>query len=384
MSETAAFLVVGGGIAGASAAAFLAPHGPTVLLERESQPGYHTTGRSAATYTETYGNRVVRGLTAASGRFLAEPPDGFADGPILTPRGVLLIARPDQTDRVDATIDDVRAITPDIARLDGDETRRLAPLLRPGYAAAALHEPRASAIDVHALHHGFLRMLRRAGGRVVTDAEVTALHRDGETWTASTRAGTFCAPVVVNAAGAWADVVAGLAGARPLGLVPKRRTILTFDAPAGLPTRDLPAVIDIDERFYVMPEAGGRLLGSPADETPSPPCDAQPDELDVATAVDRIERAVDFPIRRIHSRWAGLRTFAPDKTLVAGWAADRPGFLWCAGQGGYGIQTAPAMGWAVAALATVGAWPTALAERGVTAADLAADRPSLASADPQP
>lgn len=268
---------------------------------------------------------------------------------------------------------ETRKLVPSMRRLDAKAALALVPALRPDLLAGAVLEPDAMDMDVAAIHQGYLKMLRQRGGRLVTSAEVTALARDGERWRVGTGAGDFVAPVVVNAAGAWCDVVAAMAGARPIGLVPKRRTAFTFDVPAGMAIDAWPMVCDVDEQFYVKPEAG-RLLGSPADETPSPPCDAQPEELEIAIAVERIQGALAFDVRRLVRKWAGLRSFVADKTPVVGFAADAPGFCWLAGQGGYGIQTAPAMARTAAALATGGDIPDDLKRLGVTRAALAPER----------
>ena len=373
MTETCDILVIGAGIAGASAAYELSASADVILLEAESQPGYHTTGRSAALFTETYGNLTVRTLTSAGRAFFEAPPEDFAEHPLLTPRGTLFIARKDQLDTLEAMLAQTPTAAAAVRRIDAAEAVALNPALNPGYVAAAIHEPAAEDIDVHALHSGYLRGLRRCGGRLVTDAEVRALSREGGKWVAQTRAGRIKAPVVVNAAGAWCDAVAGLAGVRPCGLVPKRRTAFTFDPPDGLDISGWPATIDIDEQFYFKPDAG-RILGSPADETPSPPCDAQPEELDVALGVDRIERATSLTVRRLVNRWAGLRSFVADKTPVVGIDPAADGFFWLAGQGGTGIQTAPALARAVAALITTGELPADLIARGLDKAMLAPDR----------
>ncbi|PWC56409.1 FAD-dependent oxidoreductase [Azospirillum sp. TSO22-1] len=376
--QHADFLIVGAGMAGASAAYELAALGSVLLLEREAQPGYHSTGRSAALYTQTYGHAVVRALTVASWNFYSSPPDGFSEHPPLSPRGVLLIGRADQTAALDAAFAEGRRLTPSVERWDAAQTLARAPLLRADYVAGAVWEPEAMDLDVHAIHQGYLRGLKARGGQTVTDAEVRAVERRGGLWVARTPAGDYAAPVLVNAAGAWADSLAELAGVRPLGLVPKRRTALTFDPvfddPADAAGLDgWPMVIDVDETFYFKPDAG-RLLASPADETPVAPCDVQPEEWDVAVAVDRVEQAVRFRIRRIAHRWAGLRSFVADKVPVVGFDAAAEGFLWLAGQGGYGIQTAPAMARTAAALASGGGLPAELAALGVTAADLSPGR----------
>ncbi len=343
MVATADVLVVGAGIAGASAAFALARAGFSVrLLEREDQPGYHSTGRSAALFVKSYGNATVRELTRRSEAFFREPPEDFAETPLLHPRGVLLIARSDQLAALEREYAFARRFVPTVRRLDGEAARRMVPLLREGYAVAAVLDPEAADIDVHALLQGYLRGLRRYGGELVLDAGVGAIVRQGSCWRLHTRAGIHEAPLVINAAGAWADRLAEQAGIPPLGLVPMRRTAFILDPPAGIAVDRWPAVIDVEERFYVKPDAG-RLLGSPADETPSPPCDAAPEEIDIAVAVERILAAFALEVRTIRRRWAGLRTFAPDRTPVLGFAPEAEGFFWLAGQGGYGIQTAPAM-----------------------------------------
>jgi D-arginine dehydrogenase len=370
------FIVIGAGIAGASAAYALAKHGRVLVLERESQPGYHTTGRSAALFTENYGNRTIRRLTIASGPFLKQPPAGFAAHPILTPRGVLMIARSDQLQTLEALYREVAHLGGPVERLDEAAALALLPLLRPGYAAAALHEPDALDIDVNGLHRGFLRAAAARGGKLLSDAEVRQIGRRDGLWQLGTSAGVFTAPAVVNAAGAWADEIARLAGVNLIGLQPKRRTAFIFDGPPSLGDRVLPMCIDVEEQFYFKPEAG-RFLGSLADETPSPPCDAQPEEIDLAMAVDRIERATIFQIRRLTHRWAGLRSFVADKSLVIGEAGEAKGFFWLAGQGGYGIQTSPAAGAALAGLVTTGELPQLLRDTGLVAADLSPGRPGI-------
>lgn len=356
-------------MAGASAGYFLADHGHVVVLEQESQPGYHTTGRSAALFSETYGNRVIRALSAAGRPFFEAPPEGFADHALLTPRGAMFIGRADQTDRLDETAEEGRAMTESVRRIDADEVLATVPALRADYVAGGVLEPDAMDIDVHALHHGFLRGLRAKGGRVVTDAMVTGLAHDSDGWAVETKSGPVRGRVLVNAAGAWCDAIAEMVGIDPVGLVPKRRTIIQFDAPDGTAIDGWPLCVDVDEEFYFKPDAG-RFIGSPADETPSPPCDAQPEDLDIAICVDRITRAVAFDIPRIKGSWAGLRSFVADKSPVVGFDGGAEGFFWLAGQGGYGIQTAPAMGRLAAALATGDGVPDDLQARGVTAATL--------------
>jgi D-arginine dehydrogenase len=367
------FVVIGAGAAGASAAYELAAHGTVALLEREDMPGYHSTGRSAALFTATYGNAVIRGLTVGSRAFFDSPPDGFTEHPLLTPRGAIFIGREDQRRALDDGFADSKALTPSVELLDQKDVLARVPVLDPGYVAGGVHEPECMDMDVHAIHQGFLKLGRERGVALSTNAEATSLSHDAGTWQVTTPTGVFSAPVVINAAGAWADEVAELAGLAPLGLVPKRRTAMTFRAPEGTDPGPWPAVIDIEEEFYFKPDAG-LVLGSPADETPSPPCDAQPEELDIARAIDRIERATTMKITRIEHKWAGLRTFAPDKSLVAGFEPGADGFFWLAGQGGYGIMTSPAMSRIAASLARGGDMPADLAALGVHAQALSPTR----------
>jgi len=375
MTETCDFLVVGGGIAGAAAAFFLAEHGDVVVLEREGAPGYHATGRSAALYTINFGPPVVRKLAGASGAFFADPPTGFAEHPLTSPRGALTFARPGQEDALAALLDDFRTFDDGARGLDARETRARCPFLRSDQVIGAVYESEVRDLDVHALLTGYLKGLRARGGRVATDADVVAIDRaaDGR-WRAETRSGAaFAAPVIVNAAGAWADEIAAMAGIAPIGLVPKRRTALTFDPPPGLDPAKLPLVGDLDDSLYLKPE-GGRLMASPADATPSPPCDAQPEELDVAITIDRVERLTTLPVGQIAHRWAGLRSFVADGLPVVGMAPEADGFLWLAGQGGYGIETSPAMARIATALATGHPFPAEIVDRGVAPAALAPDR----------
>jgi len=367
------FIVIGAGIAGASAAYGLAARGRTVMLERESQPGYHSTGRSAALYSQAYGPPQIRALSVGSHGFFTAPPAGFSDHPLLAPRGVLFVGAADRREAVERTVADARALAPTMSVLDGMAAHALVPVLRPDRVACAGHEPDAMDLDVHALHQGFLRGFRARGGQVATDAEVIGLAHGGDGWTVETRAGRWSAPVVVNAAGAWCDVVAGLGGVAPVGLVPKRRTAFVFAPPAGMAVEHWPMVVDVDEQFYFKPDAG-RLLGSPADETPVEPQDIQPEEWDIAVAADRIETATTLEIRRIERSWAGLRSFVADKTPVVGFDPAAEGFFWLAGQGGYGIQSAPALGRLAAALAAGDGLPADLADLGVDAALLAPAR----------
>ena len=367
-------IVVGAGMAGASAAYALAREGRrVVLLEREDQPGYHSTGRSAAVYTQTYGNAVIRGLTVGGWRFFSEPPSGFADDPLTLPRGALVVGRQDQEDDIDRAFDEARRLTASVRRLDAAAVRDKVPLLRDGFAVGGVFEPEARDIDVHGLHQGFLKAFRACGGLVSCSAEVLGLDGGNDGWRVETKAGTYRAPVLINAAGAWADELAVLASGKPVGLVPKRRTAIIFDPPPGMAVAGWPLVIGVAEDFYFKPDAG-KLLGSPADETPSPPCDARPEELDIAITVDRLQQAADIEIKRIEHSWAGLRSFVADKTPVVGFDPDLEGFFWLAGQGGYGIQTSPSLSRVTAGLVTGKEIPTDLQELGVSESALSPRR----------
>lgn len=367
-------VVIGAGIAGASVAAELADLGARVLLlEREGQPGYHATGRSAALFTVAYGPPVIRALSRASEARFRAAGDGTA---LLRPRGAMFIARADQMAALEALAGELGAA---VSPLSADQARATVPLLRQGHVAGALMDAGAADIEVETLHRHYLRKLAQAGGETRLGAEVTAIDRAGGGWRITARGHEIRAEIVVNAAGAWADEIAGIAGVARVGLVPKRRTALLVAAPDGVAIDRWPLTVDVDEAFYFKPDAG-KLLLSPADETPSPPCDASPDELDVAIAIDRVQQALDLPVRRVDHKWAGLRSFVADKCPVVGHAPQAPGFFWLAGQGGYGIQTAPALSrWAAAAVLGRPE-PADIADQGVAAAMMAPGRLARAAA----
>lgn len=366
-------IVIGAGIAGASIAHALSRQASVVVLEQESQPGYHSTGRSAALYMASYGPPQVRALTTASRAFFDAPPAGFCEHPLLTPRGALLFGHEGSEDALEAHARLVRSVSPNVRKLDAAQALAMVPVLRPEGLAGAVLEEDAADIDVDALLQGFLRGTRANGGQVVCNAQVRALRREVGMWTAETPAGMFRAPLVVNAAGAWADLVGALAGAAQIGLVAKRRSALLFATPEGVDGREWPMFMDVDHSFYVKPDAG-LLLGSPFNADPVPPHDVQAEELDVAIAIDAIERMTTMTIRRPRHVWAGLRSFVADGELVGGFDRRVPGFFWAAGQGGYGIQTAPAAGELFAALALGLPVPAAIAAHGVDVAALAPER----------
>ncbi len=365
--------IAGGGMAGFSLAAALAGKADVVLLERESQPGYHTTGRSAAVFAPAYGNRPIRAVTAASRRFYEAPPDGFSDHPLLTPLDVIFIGREDQRGSLAGLIDTASDQVPDIGWISPEEACRAVPVIRADYVKHAVRDPSTSAMDVGAILQGYVRQAKSGSVEIRKSSEVTGAERRNGAWRIRTGDGEIEADILVNAAGAWADRLAGLAGTAPLGLSPLRRTAMTLDVPDSIPTDGWSMAIDADEQFYLKPEAGA-LLASPADETPCEPCDAQPDEMDIAICVDRIERATTLQVRRIRSRWAGLRTFAPDRTPVVGFDSGCHGFFWLAGQGGYGIQTAPALAEIAAALVLGDELPPRVAAFGISGDDLSPAR----------
>lgn len=380
-------IVIGGGLAGASAAAELAASHKVLLLEAESQPGYHSTGRSAALFSETYGAPVVRSLSQASRPLFFDPPAGFAAAPLVGPRGVMYIASEQQMQAL-REFESADHVGPRVQRIEREQALRICPILRPECVDSALYETGACDIDVHGLHQAYLRMLRARGGVTVMSSRVTRLDNAAGEWTAFTDDARYCAAVVINAAGAWADEIANLAGAAGIGLRPCRRTALLVSAPAGVEIGSWPLVLDIEEQFYFKPDAGLLLL-SPADETPVEPSDVQPDEWDIAVAVDRVCSVTTLEVRHVKHKWAGLRNFVADRTPVVGFDAEVPGFFWLAGQGGYGVQTAPAMARLAASLVRREGLPEDLAACGVTLEALspgrlrrtaALTRPSLAAA----
>ncbi len=339
-------IVVGAGIAGATAAAQIAADHRVVLVEAEEQAGYHTTGRSAAMWILNYGPPDVRVLTGLSRGFFEAPPEGFAEVPLMSGRPFLFLAPPKQLPGLQRLL----AEGIGLREIGIAEVRAMVPALRPGYAVAAAIEDDAFDMDVAALHQGFLRQHRRRGGVLALRSRTARIERRGGEWEVEVTGGAaFRAPVLVNAAGAWGDEVAVQAGVRPLGLQPKRRTGVIID-PAPWDVSLWPLVNDVDHSWYVRTEARTRLMVTPCDETDLPPQDVQADELDVAIAIDRMQQALDIDVRRVERAWAGLRTFTPDRSMAIGWDGTAEGFLWCVGQGGYGIQTSPAAGRLVADL----------------------------------
>ena len=331
--------IVGAGMAGASLAAAIGSRASVLVLEAEGSPGYHATGRSAAFWSETYGGPDIQPLTTASGPFLEA-------GGHLAPLGSLHIGRA-QDEAAMATF--LAEFADSDVVLERVDPTAFVPGLRPEWTLG-IQEASCAYIDVAALHAESIATARRAGADFVSNAAFAGARRVAGVWAIETKAGAVRARILVNAAGAWADVVAARAGVRPLGLAAYRRTMVQLRTDPGAPG-GLPHIADIAGRFYFKPEPGGRLWLSPHDESPTDPCDAAPEELDVAIAVDRFEHVVDWRVAAVERSWAGLRTFAPDRLPIYGFDDAMPGFFWCAGQGGFGIQTAPAAALLAASLA---------------------------------
>ncbi|PJI40658.1 MAG: glycerol-3-phosphate dehydrogenase [Rhizobium sp.] len=356
--------VVGGGIAGASFAYRVAGHRSLVLLEAEAQVGYHSTGRSAAEFSRQFQNETTGLLADASYDFLANPPEGFADVPLLIPRGNLVIASEERLPKLDAAFREVIATSAQSRPVSIEEAIAMVPFLRPDYMAGAFYDPACWDMEVESILQGYLRGARRNGADIRTGSPVSAVERDGGIYRLQTPQGPILARRIVNAAGAWADRLAVLAGLAPLGIVPHRRTAITVDVPADYDLAPMPGVNEVDEDFYFKPEAG-KLMVSPADATPSDPCDAQPEDIDVAYAAHFLEQSTTLPVKTISHKWAGLRSFTADKLQVVGFDRNDPAFFWLAGQGGSGILTSPALSEWAAGLFLDGTPPERLVDLGL-------------------
>lgn len=340
-------LIVGAGIAGASLAAALAPWRRVLLVEAEDTPGYHATGRSAAFWHESYGGAGVQPLTRASFEALDQPHADFAERGFLTPRSALTLGRAADAAAVDAFAAEFRFKGVAVERISGDAVAALVPGLRPQWCEAA-YESACRDIDVGRLHAAYLRAAKRAGAQLVTRASMRRARRVAAGWVIEVGGATIHADLLVNAAGAWADRVAAASGIAPVGIQPCRRTMVQLRL--GVPTpAALPLVIDIGGDFYFKGESEGRIWLTPHDETPVDPHDVAPEDIDVATAIDRLQSVVDWPVAAVERKWAGLRSFAPDRLPVFGTDPHEARFIWCAGQGGFGIQTAPAIAGLLAA-----------------------------------
>ena len=374
--QTADFLVVGAGVAGLSAAARLAGHGRVILFEAEEAIGYHSSGRSATFSHYGIGNRLVRSLTAYSRGFFLDP----REPPLARRSTALFVATEQMVPALERLRADMAGFTESLLDPSPTELAEAFPPLRIGAngIVAAILYPDGLRLDSDALLQFYAKRIRDQGGLVRTGARMTQIRSSGSLWTVETESGSWSAPILINAAGAWADDVARSAGVSPLDLRPLRRTIIVVDPPPGADVRNWPFVKTVVDDFYILPESG-QLMASPVDEIESDPCDAQPEEYDVALAAAKVEQYTHLKVNRIAHRWAGLRTFARDRVPVAGFAPDSPGFFWLAGQGGFGLQTAPAMAEAVEAIITGAAWPPGLSNFGVEAADLQPQRLSKQS-----
>jgi D-arginine dehydrogenase len=378
MTQHVDAIVIGAGIAGTSIAYFMSPHAKVVILEREPHAGVHSTGRSAALFSETYGPPQVRALTRASRAFLQHPPRGFVANPILSPRGTLVIATAEQTTQIEHEFETIHAHTPQVRLLDARAMRAIVPVLEPQFASLGLFEPDAADIDVNSVHQGFIRGLKERGGKLEFGMDIHSIERSQGEWlvemaTPGAERRVLRAPLLVNAAGAWADDVAARAGVPPLGIEPRRRSAFLFAPPEGMATAHWPFVTSINEDFYFKPDAG-LLLGSPANADPVHPHDVQPEELDIAMAIHRIEEVTTMRIHRPTRMWAGLRSFVADSGLVGGFDPNVAGFFWVAALGGYGIQTCAAMGEACAHLALRRALPAHLTDAGISPTMLGVER----------
>ena len=373
MSTTYDVIVIGGGMAGASVSFELAADHRVLVLEGEEQPGYHATGRSAAAYIPSYGvdNPALRTLTTASRALLESPPAEFHEGSFLQRRGLLSLAQRECIDELKALYESQASAIPDIEWVDGDFLKASIPLLQESYLDGAIFERGVFDIDVHGLHEAYLNGLKQRGGRCETNAPVQAINRSGGAWHIKAGTASYSAPVVINAAGAWADTLATLAGVATVGIQPLRRTAILLETPTQ--TESWPLVMETSEGFYFKPDAG-LLLVSPADETESPACDAAPEEIDIAYAAHYAEQALDIQVRQVKHSWAGLRSFAPDRTPVIGFDEAAEGFFWMAGQGGHGIQIAPATAALAAALVRGSDLPDSLTEQGFDTAWVAPGR----------
>ena len=362
-------IVIGAGIAGVSVAAHLAWKKKVLILEMEDRPAYHTTGRSAATYEPNYGPPPMLAFTRASKAFFDQPPKGFAESPLITPRNSLFLEAEGQsmaTERLLANGDSLDEISE-------SETRALYPILRDGYAKRSFLDRFTADMDVDLIHRGYLRQFKELGGQLVVAAAADEFTRSDGQWEVTTSAGVFAAPVIVNAAGAWGDVVATRAGAKPMHLTPKRRSIGIVPLSIETDFSAWPMVTDVGETWYAKPQSG-KLMVSSADATPVEPHDAYADDLAVAEGIERLMTATTLVIDRLEHSWGGLRTFAPDGCPVIGYDPHTEGFFWLVGQGGYGIQSCPALSESAAAILLNDKLPAAVLDHGLNLDDIAPER----------
>jgi D-arginine dehydrogenase len=366
-------LIIGAGISGAGVAYAIGGRRRVIMLEGEFQPGYHATGRSAALYEPALGNATAQGFNAASGAFLRSPPPDFADRALMTPRGMLMIADAEGRPGLDQLINLNTSLGYAVRELTAEAAIAMVPILRRRLVHWAVLAPDVMDMDVHAIHRGYLRGFASVGGKLVCNAPVKRIEKRSGLWEIEAAGQIFRAPIVVNAAGAWADEVARYAGVSPLGLQPKRRTVAILPAPDGIDTREWPVTGFVGEPGYVKPEAG-KLLVSAGDATPAEPQDIQPEDLEVAVLVDWLESKMTMSVKRVERRWAGLRTFASDDSPVLGEDPDASGFFWLAGQGGCGIMMSESLGRSLASMVLTGELPADIRALGVDPADIAPGR----------
>jgi len=362
-------IVIGAGIAGTSVAAHLAKTHKVLILEMEERPGFHSTGRSAAAFEPNYGPAPIRALTRAARDFFGSPPQGFSTGPLVTPRETIFLVPPEQV----AVLETLMREQQGMQEISLAAARAKFPLLREGYAAHAILDPGTADLDVDLLHQGYLRLFKSRGGTLACNAELRNCKPAGGLWNVVTPAGTFRSRTIVNAAGAWGDRIAGLAGVNPVGLQPKRRSIAVVPAPEGHDPMQWPLIGDLGETWYAKPQSG-KLLVSPADATPVDPHDAYADDMALAEGIERFQQATTIEVTRVEHTWGGLRSFAPDGNPVCGYDPVVDGFFWLVGQGGYGIQTAPALSRLAAALVAKAAIPQDVLAAGCSPASLSPSR----------
>ena len=361
-------LIVGGGVAGLSLGAALSKHRKVTVLEAEEAVGRHSSGRSATFSHFGIGNEIVRGLTSASRAFFQRPPEGFAEVSIARRATALFVATEAMLPTLDTLEELMRPHAPGLRRASESDMLALFPALRTGTGAiiAGVVDEDGLRLDADAMLQAYARAVRSSGGQVLTGQRVATVEPQADGWVVTTDSGErHASPILVNAAGAWADGLAGLAGVGPLGLRPLRRTIIIVDPPSGTDVSRWPFVKTVVDDFYILPE-GGRLAASPVDEVPDDPCDAQPEDYDIAFAAWKVEEYTTLAVPRVQHRWAGLRTFAADRTPVTGFDPGAPGFFWLAGQGGFGLQTAPALAEAAASIILSTTWPEQLAALGIS------------------
>ncbi len=365
--ETADFIIIGGGIAGASAGYELCKKGKVIVLEKEGQAGYHSTGRSSAIFQKSYNKAdpLLNILVRGSEKFLCHPPEGFTSHPLLKFRPLIYIASSDNQSSLDELKQKLSQIDVPSEFINGEEATRLLPILAPEYQGRVLVEQGAADMDVSALHEGYLRAIKSTPGEVITNAEVTAIKRVSDRWQVTTTKGVFLTNVVINAAGAWVDQIAEIAKLSPIHIRPLRRTVIMVGVERGTSPEEWPLVMNVTEGYYFKPDSG-KILMTPGDEKLMLPSDAQPEEIDIAYGAHFLEKATLLTVDKIDHSWAGLRNQVADGHPVVGFDPKAQGFFWLAGQGGFGIKTAPAMGRIAASLIIEDGLPQDLIDLGLT------------------